>query len=184
MTDTVNVAGPMVTGLFRDRPAAERAFRSAQSLGYAASDISVIMSDETREREFEGKASALAQKAQGSAPESSPAAEELGGPTGGTVGTIAPVIAAIGTVLLIPGLGLAAAGPVAIALTAAGAVGVAGGVIGALTKWGVPKSRVEEYEAAVRKGGILLGVSAKSSEEAEKLSRVWTDAGGAAVRSS
>ena len=106
MTDTVNVAGPMVTGLFRNRDAAERAFRDAQSLGYAVSDISVIMSDETREREFEGKATALARKAQDSAPESSDAAKELGGPTGGTVGTIAPVIAAIGTAILIPGLGL------------------------------------------------------------------------------
>jgi hypothetical protein len=183
MTDTVNVAGPMVTGLFRNRDAAERAFRDAQSLGYAVSDISVIMSDETREREFEGKATALARKAQDSAPESSDAAKELGGPTGGTVGTIAPVIAAIGTAILIPGLGLAAAGPVAIALTAAGAVGVAGGLIGALTQWGVPKSRVEEYEAAVRKGGILLGVKAKSKEEAQALERAWTDAGGEWVRS-
>jgi hypothetical protein len=184
MADTMNVAGPTVTGLFRNRASAEAAFRSAQSLGYDASDINVIMSDETREREFEGKSSALAQKAQESAPESSQAAEELGGPAGGTVGTIAPVIAAIGTVLLIPGLGLAAAGPVAIALTAAGAVGLAGGLIGALTQWGVPKSRVQEYEAAVRKGGILLGVKAKSQEEAEKLSRAWTDAGGEAVKSS
>jgi hypothetical protein len=182
MADTANVAGPMVTGLFRNRASAERAYRSTQSLGYDAAEISVIMSDETREREFEGRATPLAQKAQEAAPESSRSAEELGGPVGGAVGTIAPVLAAVGTLLLIPGLGLAAAGPVAIALTAAGAVGVAGGLIGALTQWGVPKSRVEEYESAVRRGGILLGVKAKSKDEATKLERAWTDAGGDWIR--
>jgi hypothetical protein len=183
MADTASVAGPMVTGLFRDRASAESAFRAAQSLGYETSDISVIMSDETRERHFEGKSSGLAQKAQDTAPESSPTAEDLGGPAGGTIGTIAPVVAAVGAALLIPGIGLAAAGPIAIALTAAGAVGVAGGLIGALTHWGVPKSRVEEYEAAVRKGGILLGVKAKSQDDANTLSRAWSEAGGEWVRS-
>jgi hypothetical protein len=178
MADTVNVAGPNVTGLFRDRASAERAFRSAQTLGYAPSDINVIMSDETRGREFADTATALAQKAAEPAPESSPSAENLGGPAGGTMGTVAPVLAAIGTLLLLPGIGLVAAGPAAIALTAAGAVGVAGGIVGALTQWGVPKSRVKEYEEAVRRGDILLGVKAKSQDDAEKLVREWKESGG------
>ena len=96
-----------------------------------------MMSDETREREFADGTLALARKATDRARIES----ERGGsrrPVGGTMGTIAPVLAALGTLLLIPGLGLVAAGPVAIALTAAGAVGVAGGLIGALTQWGVP----------------------------------------------
>ena len=183
MPDTAKVAGPMVTGLFRSRAAAERAYRSALALGYDASDINVVISDETRNREFADGASALARKATDAAPESSPGAEDLGGPVGGTVGTIAPVLAAVGTLLLIPGLGLVAAGPVAIALTAAGAVGVAGGLIGALTQWGVPKSRVEEYEAAVREGGILLGVKARSQDDAEKLKWAWQESGGEWVQS-
>ena len=183
MPEAATVAGSVVTALFRSRASAERAYRSAQSLGYDAENINVIMSDETREREFEGGNTALARKATESAPESSPSAEELGGPVGGTVGTIAPVIAALGTLLLIPGLGLVAAGPVAIALTAAGAVGVAGGLIGALTQWGVPKSRVEEYEAAVRRGGILLGVKTKSQDDAAQVVRAWREAGGELVQS-
>jgi hypothetical protein len=42
-----------------------------------------------------------------------------------------------------------AAGPIAVALTAAGAVGLAGALIGALTKWGIPQGRIEEYEKGI-----------------------------------
>lgn len=183
MPETVSVAGPSVTALFWSRASAERAYGQARSLAYEPADISVIMSDETRAREFpEESRTPLARKANEPAPESSPGAEQLGGPMGGTVGTIAPVVAALGTLLLIPGLGLVAAGPVAIALTAAGAVGVAGGLVGALTNWGVPKSRVEDYESAVRRGGIVLGVKAKSKEDAAQLVRAWKQSGGEFVQ--
>ena len=59
----------------------------------------------------------------------------------------------------------------------------AGGLIGALTQWGVPKSRVEEYEAAVRRGGILLGVKTKSQDDAAQVVRAWREAGGELVQS-
>ncbi len=58
--------------------------------------------------------------------------------------------------MLVPGLVFA--GPIAIALTAAGAVGIAGGLIGALKDWGIPQDRVRDYESAVRNGAILIGV--------------------------
>src|SRR5699024_5465601 len=95
----------------------------------------------------------------------------LGGPTGGTAATIAPALAAAGTAALLPGLILA--GPVAIALTAAAAVGITGGLIGALTNWGIPKGRVEQYEQSVRDGNILIGVKARSAEDARELQREW-----------
>ena len=78
--------------------------------------------------------------------------------------------------MLIPGLVFA--GPIAIALTAAGAVGVAGGLIGALKDWGIPQERVREYETAVRDGAILLGVKARSAEDAQRLEREWRAEGG------
>ncbi len=52
----------------------------------------------------------------------------VGGAIGGTVGAIAAAIAAIGTSLVLPGLGLVIAGPIAAALAGAGAgAGAAGG---------------------------------------------------------
>lgn len=96
---------------------------------------------------------------------------------GGTVGTLAPVLAAAGVFLLLPGLGIIAAGPLAIALTAAGSVGLAGGIIGALKHWGIPADRTEKYEAGVREGGILLGVETHSDIDTTAIKRIWTTCG-------
>jgi hypothetical protein len=168
----------VITGLFRDALSAERAFRAATALGYEAAEINVLMTDETRHRHFPGGRPArteLESRAAQAAAET-PKGEELGGPLGGTVGTIAPVLAAVGTLLLIPGIVIA--GPVAVALTAAGAVGLAGGLIGALTDWGIPKDRVRKYEEDVRRGGILIGVKSHSDKDTEQLRREWRAAGG------
>ena len=45
---------PIVTGLFRDRESAERAYQSASSRGYTTDDINLAMSEETRKRHFGG----------------------------------------------------------------------------------------------------------------------------------
>jgi hypothetical protein len=179
----------MVTALFRDAASTERAYEATLARGYSPDDINLLMSEETRQQAFTaGRVhSALAEKARQSTERPStekPAvldADETGGPVGGTVGTIAPAAAAVGTALLLPGLILA--GPVAIALAAAGAVGVAGGVIGALTHWGIPKARVEEYESQIREGGVLMGVKPKSAEDSTWLIQVWVTAGGEKIDS-
>ena len=173
----------IVTAMFRDFRQAEHAYRAALDAGYKASDINVLMSEDTRQKYLEtAKASApLAEKAAEPAPEASKSADKLGGPAGGTMGTVAPAIAAVGAALLIPGLGLAVAGPLAIALTAAGTVGVATGVIGALTNWGIPKDRAELYESGVRDGNIVVGVSASSAADARTLAQRWQSLGGEMV---
>lgn len=170
-----------VTALFRDVRRAERAYQAATALDYERSDINLVMSDDTRER-LMGRGPTKAEMADEKAETAGKPlqAEDVGGPTGGAIGTIAPVIAAVGSVALIPGLALA--GPVAAALTAAGAVGIAGGLIGALTDWGLPRERTREYETGIRKGGILMGIKARSDEDAERLEREWQAAGGDLVR--
>jgi hypothetical protein len=167
-----------VTALFRSPDAAERAYRAAAALGYDDADINVVISDATRERLLAERGSShpnLSSNAAESA-EKPPKGADLGGPTGGTLGTLAPVVAAVGTAVLIPGLVLV--GPIAIALTAAGAVGIAGGLIGALKDWGIPQDRVREYETAVRDGAILLGVKARSAEDVQRLEQQWRAEGG------
>lgn len=173
----------IVTAMFRDFRQAEQAYRAALDAGYKASDINVLMSEDTRQKYLDGApaTTALAEKAAEPAPEASKSANKLGGPAGGTVGTVAPAIAAVGAALLIPGLGLAVAGPLAIALTAAGTVGVATGVIGALTNWGIPKERAEHYESGVRSGNIVIGVSASSAADARTLAQRGQTIGGEMV---
>jgi hypothetical protein len=175
----------MVTGLFTNKESAERGYRSATRLGYENSDIDLLMSEETRNRCFspghDTKTDLSRNATKDAAARNS--ADDLGGPTGGTIGTIAPALAGVGTLLLVPVLGVVAAGPIAVALTAAGAVGLAGALIAALAKWGIPQGRIEEYEQGIRGGGILMGVKTRSDQDASNLVREWRAGGGELVHS-
>src|SRR5215216_3116265 len=150
----------MVTGLFRDRDAAERAYEALPARGYSERDINVAMSDETRRRYFaDGRETELGSKAAEGA--------GVGGAVGATIGAIGAAIAAVGTSLVIPGLGIVIAGPAAAALAGAGAGGVTGGLIGALVGWGIPEERIKHYEEGIKQGGIVMGVTPRSDEDAE-----------------
>ena len=106
-----------VTGLFRDRDSAERAYQAVIDRGYGRGDVDLVMSDETRALHFgstpDGRTTELGTKAAEGA--------GIGGAIGGTVGAIAAAVAAVGTSIALPGLGLVIAGPVAAALAGAGA---------------------------------------------------------------
>ena len=161
----------MVTGMFRDRDSAERAYNALPSRGYTERDINLAMSEDTRQRYFsDGATTELGSKAaEGAA---------AGGAVGATVGAIAAAIAAVGTSLVIPGLGIIIAGPAAAALAGAGAGGVAGGIIGALVGWGIPEERVKHYERGIKEGGIVMGVTPRTDEDAEYIEREWKNAKG------
>lgn len=158
----------MVTGLFRDREAAECAYQCATSRGYSNDDVNLVMSDETRKRHFNGSSGIETELG-------SKAAEGagIGGVVGGTIGAIAAAVTAVGTSLAIPGLGLVIAGPIVAALAGAGAGAATGGLVGALIGWGIPDEHVKRYEAGIKDGGILLGVKTRSAEDAEALSGGW-----------
>ena len=157
----------MVTGLFNDRASAERAYESVASRGYGEDDVNLVMSDETRKKHFApGRADTeLGNKAAKGA--------GVGGAIGGAVGAVAAAIAAVGTALVIPGLGLVVAGPIAAALAGAGAGAATGGLVGALIGWGIPEERIKHYEAGVKNGGILMGVRAKNADDAAHFEREW-----------
>ena len=91
-------------------------------------------------------------------------------------------IVAVGTNVVLPGLGLVVAGPLAAALAGAGAGGAVGGLIGALVGAGIPEHRAKVYDASLRAGGILIGVESKSDEEADKLEELLKDLGAEYIR--
>ncbi len=161
----------LVTGLFKSRTAAEAAVNMLVEHGYTRDDISVLMSDSTKNKEFAIETGTHAADGAG-----------IGGAVGGTVGAILAAIAAVGTSLAIPGLGIVVAGPLAAALAGAGAGGAAGGLIGALIGAGIPEHRAKVYDAGLREGGILLGVEAQTDEEADKLEKLFEDLGAEHVR--
>jgi hypothetical protein len=162
----------MVTGLFGDADSAARAYQACVERGYEIGEVNAVMSEDTRRRCFveDSEITALARrKAEGG---------ELGGPAGGRVELLIAVAAAVGTALALPALGFVAAGPVAAALTAAGAAGLASGLVGALAHWGIPEQRVRHYEAGIHEGGILMMVEARSDEDARQIEQQWTSIGG------
>jgi hypothetical protein len=156
-----------VTGLFSDRNSAERAYDRLTESGYGSEDINVLMSEETRKRQFtsNGVETELGSKAAEGA--------GVGGAIGGTVGAIAAALAALGTSLVIPGLGLVVAGPLAAAIAGAGAGAATGGLVGALVGWRIPEEHVKRYEERLREGDILIGFEPKTEEDREHFSTEW-----------
>jgi hypothetical protein len=160
-----------VTGLFKNRAAAEAAVDAIIKRGYTRDDISVLMSDATKNKEFAVQTKSHAADGMG-----------VGGAIGGTVGAVLLAIAAVGTSIAIPGIGLVVAGPIAAALAGAGAGATTGGLIGLLIGTGMTDHRAKVYDTGVRGGGILLGVEAKTSDDVEKLETLLEDIGAENVR--
>lgn len=166
----------MVTGVFRDRESAEAAYAEATRRGYSNKDIDLVMSEDTRKRHFadgSGIETELGNKAAEGA--------GIGAGIGGTIGAITAALAAVGTSLALPGLGLVVAGPLAAAAAGAGVGAASGGLIGALVGWNMPEERVKEYEDSVREGGILMGVRTRDEADAAGLHDHWTNSRGEKV---
>ena len=117
---------PMLTGMFTDRESTENAYHMLHEKGYTKDEINVIMSDDTRKNHYsdDNDHTELGSKAAEGA--------GTGSAIGGTIGAIVGVVAAIGTSLVIPGLGLVIAGPIEAELAGAGAGFNTGSVIGGL----------------------------------------------------
>src|ERR1700731_2612269 len=110
----------LVSGVFKTRQSAGAVVDALLTRGYSRDDISVLMSDETRDKEF---VLARSHAAEGAG---------IGGVAGGAVGAVIAGIAAAGTLIMFPGIGLVIAGPVIAAIAGSGVGGAAGGLVGAL----------------------------------------------------
>lgn len=153
--------GGTMSGMFSDRNSAEKAYQSLHSRGYSKNDVNLLMSDETRKTHFgdDMTRSELGDKAMEGA--------GVGSAIGGTAGAIIGAIAAIGTSVALPGLGLIIAGPLAAALAGAGAGGLTGGLVGALVGSGIPEEHAAEYESGIKNGGIVMGVKPRNADDAQ-----------------
>ncbi len=156
----------MLTGLFKDRESAEKAYGSLTNRGYNKDDVNLLMTDKTRDTWFDGDVDTdLGSKALEGA--------GAGSAIGGTLGAIIGGIAAIGTNVILPGLGLIVAGPLVAALAGAGAGGLTGGLVGALIGSGIPEDRAKIYDEGIRNGGVVMGVNPRTPEDTEYLENEW-----------
>jgi hypothetical protein len=158
----------MVTGIFKNRRAADNAVEQLNAAGFSERDISVLMSDETRGREFGVQDSSKA-----------PEGAVTGAAAGGALGALAAGLIAVG-VVAVPGLGLLAAGPLLAVLAGAGAGGAAGGLLGGLVGAGVPEHEAKLLANEVAEGGILLGVYAHD-DNAKQAESILKSAGAKSV---
>lgn len=149
-----------VSRVFRTREDADREFDHLRERGYTDKDINVMMSDDTRDRYFTNTDAdtELGDKVAENAGK--------GSLIGGGIGAVVGAIAAIGSNVLLPGLGLIVAGPLAAGLAGAGTGAAAGGLIGALTGAGVPEDEAKRYESDIKDGGIYMGYRPKNQDDA------------------
>lgn len=157
-----------LTGTFRDRESAERAYNALLQRGYDRDEINVVMSDMTQKRYF---VDPLADRG-------SKAAEGgmTGAAVGGAAGAIAGVLAMAGT-LAIPGLGIVLAGPLAAGLAGLGAGAATGGVVGTLIGAGIPENQAKVYEQDIKRGNILVSVRPRTEEDARFIEDVLREHG-------
>ena len=118
--------------------------------------------------------SLVAKQVKGSGPEE--AALDMGdraesdAATGAGIGGLVGLLAGA-PLLAIPGVGLIlAAGPIATALTGA----IVGGFLGSMQGWGVQSDRVEDYEAKVRAGDVLVIVTGPPRDVAQAVRLLQT----------
>lgn len=157
----------MLTGMFSDKESSEGAYKSLRDRGYTDEEINVMMSDDTRKKYYgdgniETELGSKAAEGTG-----------IGGIVGGTLGAVIAGVAALGTNLVLPGLGLVVWGPLAAALAGAGAGGLTGGLVGALIGAGIPEERAKEYEEGIKSGGTVFGVQPKNDEDATYFENEW-----------
>ena len=155
----------LVTAIFNSRAAAEMAVEELTRAGFAPEDVSLLMSDSTRGREFAVRKATKA-----------PEGTATGATVGGVIGAVAAGLAAVGSIT-IPGIALVAAGPVVAALAGLGAGAAAGGLTGALIGLGIPEHEAKFYDKEIEKGGMLVGVYCH--DDRLKLARDILDAAGA-----
>ena len=158
-----------VSAVFDTRVSATNAVERLAKDGFTDKDISIMMSEGTRGRDF-------AIEVETKAPEGA----ATGATIGGVIGGAAAALVATG-VLAAPGIGLLAAGPILATLAGVGAGGAVGGLSGALVGMGVPEHEAKIINDELKEGAILVGVRAHD-EDAERAENVFNNSGGRHVR--
>jgi len=150
-----------VTGLFKDRAAAQGAFMKLEAAGILEDQISLVMTDDARSNHFRLKESSKVDE--GTA---------TGAGIGGLVGVILGTVLAAGTIA-IPGMNLVVTGALVSSLAGLGAGAVVGGLVGGLVGAGIPEHEAQLYEKELQKGNVLIAVRAHNAEQEDVVKKVF-----------
>jgi len=158
-----------ITRLFDNYADASQAVADLEEAGISSSDISIVASNSDNwyngERTYSDTTKPRVDRDLDGTDDRVEGAE-AGAGIGAVLGGTAGLLAGLG-LIAIPGIGPAVAAGWLVS-TAAGAatVGVAGGIIGALTQAGVSKEDAVVYEEGVRRGGCIVTARVPDGEMA------------------
>jgi hypothetical protein len=162
-----------VFGIYTGEGAVENAVDALRAEGFRNTDISVLFSNNSGNKDF-------AHEKHTKAPEGVTAGAASGVVIGGALGWLVGIGA-----LAIPGVGpFVAAGPIIAAMAGAGVAGTAGGLLGGLIGAGMPEYEAKRYEGRIRRGDILLSVHCDSSEWTRKAKHLLEITGAEDISSS
>ncbi|HMV51553.1 MAG TPA: hypothetical protein PLD20_01455 [Blastocatellia bacterium] len=170
-----------VMEVFDAPEAAERGYNALLEMGYTHDEINVLMSAEARKLFRSGNP--VVAGAEGT--EVSEATNKVLGGAGAisAAGAVSGIVAGIGASLLVPGLGLVVAGPLA-------ALGAGlGAALGAM--YGIPMAEMAgnetatqennklrrgvDYHAQLNEGKVLISVEPHSPEDRERIEHAWKE---------
>lgn len=162
----------LITALFKNPQTAENIYEDLIAQGYKQDDITLVMSEDIHQSYFQNNSDLSTPSDLGNR-----TLEGLGvgAAIGGSVGALAAAIAAIGTSLIIPGLGLIVAGSLVAGFAGTGAGATAGGLLGALIGSETPNDQTKLLEEGLKKGGVVIAIKTHSDEEREKIYKKWLD---------
>jgi hypothetical protein len=156
MQNSATLERPLRIGIFRTIEGAERAVTDLLAAGFSKDQITVMCSDQTKERyfrEFEH---------QPVAGTTTSATTVAGGAIGAALGGLGVIATAITT----GGMALWAAGPIS-----AWAGGVVGGLVGAMMSRGVEKELANYYQQAVLEGQLLVAAEDTGPNQRQMLAK-------------
>lgn len=155
----------IIGGVFRNQDEAIRAIEALHDMGYTKEDISIFAKDSDDVKGIQHETDSDVTEKDSGRGKNAGKGFGIGAGTGGVLGGIVGIIAEVG-LLTIPGIGvLAAAGPLATALSGAAIGAGGGGLVGALTGAGIPEEHAKEYEGHLDKGHIVILVEADEDRE-------------------
>lgn len=152
-----------VSALFKKRSAADKAFDQLEDAGFSRDQISLVMSEDTRNNYIK------------EIRDTSDVDEGVstGVGIGGLAGAIAGMLLAAGTIT-IPGLNLVVAGALVPTLAGLGAGAVTGGIVGGLIGAGIPEHEAIMYAEEIENGNFLVTIQTSTKEEEAKAREIFS----------
>ena len=147
------------TAVFADRHSAHAAIEQLAQAGFPKDAISVVMSEETHEREF-----------------GAPASDRSGIRPARGVGVLGAIVAVLVPFTRPEGPALRVGGPLVAALTRAG------GLPAALLVRGLKEDEARAVDAGLERGGIVVGVLAAAGERTDTAMQLLELSGGSSLQ--